>query len=196
MASGSGGSPNRHGSLRGIAVAIVVIAAVVGVCWLLFLIIGAIAGRAGDFYHKVVRLPALPHELFWGMLGIYGVVVGLVVGVAVVQLNDANSRLGLLMWAIAAAVIPPALLLVPVHDQAVPTGVPTLDQLGIGQHVEHCGSFYAQQSSEFECVQEFNSRSRWAVTIAAIAIIGPMGWLYLEAHKEDKQRKSGDDTTG
>lgn len=172
------GDPSRK--TVGWLTVVVALAGLLGLLWLITAFLLSVFARATDAYGKV-RLPPVSEAVFWGGFAIYGVVMGLVVAVVAPMVGDKGSQLILLAWTAAAVVIPPVMLLVPIPDQTS-VGLTTYPSISMQTETIHCGSFYAPKSTDQVCTAKFDSGSRWALTISAFGIVGPVAWLIREAY--------------
>ena len=151
-------------------------AAVLAALWLVALIVDAAVGVVTGTYEHWVRLPKVSGDTFALWFGGYVALVG-ITGLVVGTTQRLRLVFNMLIWLIAAIVVPFLLLTLPVSYTSVSGDV-------------HCGSYHSWNDSTAPlndvCVDKLESRTRWALTVGAIGLIGPIAWLYVRVRNEER----------
>ena len=168
--------PLRQTATRQLMSWVAIGAAVLAAFWLVAMIIDAVAALVTGTYEHLVRLPKVPRDTFWAWFAVYSGLVALT-GLVVARARRLRLVFNQLIWSIAAVVIPLLMLTWPVSYTSVSGEV-------------SCGSYQSWNDSSSAlndvCVEKLESRSRWALTVGALGIVGPIAWLYREVRREER----------
>jgi hypothetical protein len=124
------------------------------ICWLAVFLFTRMFRQISAAHVSALPADHTQDGLFWGLIGIYGLIIGVLVAIALAFFE--KRKVGVLIvggWAIAVLAIPLLGLLMPDNLHNTP-GSPST---GPGDTVA-CGSFYAPKSQTPECASSLNTR--------------------------------------